>query len=72
MSDATALALEAAIEAHVADENPGDIASAYVLVAETTSLNSMDEQESTYYITTRHGQSRFMTDGLLYNALNED
>jgi hypothetical protein len=70
MSAETKAALEAAIEAHVADECDGDLAGAWVLVTETTTLAEMDEDDSVFYITTRNNQSRFLTDGLLYTALD--
>lgn len=72
MSAETALAMEAAIEAHIADETPGDIAGGYVVVAETTSISELDDGESSYFIATRNAQSRFMTDGLLWTALRAD
>lgn len=72
MSDETALAMEAAIEAHIADETSGDLAGGYVVVVETTSMSEMDAGRSAYFIATRNAQSRFMTDGLLWTALRTE
>lgn len=69
MSVETALAMEAAIEAHISDET-GDLTAGYVLVAEITSIQELDDDESSFYKVTRGSQSRFTTDGLLWAALN--
>lgn len=72
MSTDTKAALEAAIEAHVADECEGDLAGAWVLLAETTTLQNLDDEDSVFYLDFRQSQSRFLTDGLLHAALNRD
>jgi hypothetical protein len=69
MSAETKAALDAAIAAHVADECHGDMAGAWVVVAETTSLDEIDADMSSWYIGSRAMQSSIMTNGLLYSAL---
>jgi len=70
VSAETKAVLEAAIAAHIADECDGDIAQGYVLVTETTSFEDMDHGISSWRIDTREHQSKFTTDGLLWNALH--
>lgn len=70
MSDTTKTALEAAIEAHIADECDGDLTGAWVVVAETTTLTDMDNDDSVFYWDARDNQSSFMSDGLLSAVLN--
>lgn len=72
MSADTKAALEQALSAHIADENDGDIATAWVIVAECASLDSLDNDESAYYVEGANAQSRFTGDGLLYAALHRD
>lgn len=72
MSEATKQALEDAIAAHVADECDGDMSTSWLIIAETTSLEEMDDNRSSFYIDTRDLQSLYTTDGLLYNALNRN
>lgn len=72
MSVETHAQLEAAIEAHIANECDGDITGAWVILAETTTLTELDTDESSYYIGTRENQSVFMTDGLLHTALQRN
>lgn len=69
MSEQTKQALEAAVAAHVAEETDGDLATAWVIIAETTSLEEMDDNRSSFYIDTRDLQSLYTSDGLLYHAL---
>lgn len=72
MSADTKAALEAAIEAHIADECDGDLAGAWIVLAETTTLADIDDETVSFYYEARTNQSRFLTDGLLYNALNRE
>ena len=70
MSDATKAALDAAITAHVADEYDGDMVTAWVIVTETTTLDMLDEGEGAMVIEARDMQSSYLTQGLIYSALN--
>lgn len=70
MSADTHAALEAAIEAHIADECDGDLTGARVLVTETTTLDDLENDDSVFYWASRNGQSAFLTDGLLTAVLN--
>lgn len=70
VSEQTKAALEAAITAHIADECDGDLATAWVVIAETTNLEEIDDNMSAFYIDTRETQSTYTTDGMLYHALN--
>lgn len=70
MSEQTKAALDAAIATHIADELDGDFATAWVILAETTTLEQMDDNRSSFYIDVRDTQSLYTTDGLLYHALN--
>ena len=70
MSEQTKAALDAAIAAHIADECEGDHATAWVVVADTTSLDDIETGRTTLYICRPEMQSRYTSDGLLYNALN--
>jgi len=70
MSAETRAALESALEAHVADECDGDLTGAWVVVAETTTLTDMDNDDSVFYWDARDNQSSFMSDGLLSAVLN--
>lgn len=72
MSADTKAALEAAIEAHIANECEGDMAGAWIVLTETTSLADIDDENSAFYLEGRVNQSRFVTDGLLYNALHRE
>lgn len=69
MSDATKAALEEAISAHVADECDGDMTGAWVILAESTSLDDIENDVSSFYLTSRDSQSSFLTTGLLWQAL---
>ena len=69
MSDTTLQALEEALAAHVAAECDGDMIGAWIVLAETTSLQELEDQTSAFYIGTRNSQSSFMTTGLLWQAL---
>lgn len=70
MSEQTKTALDAAVAAHIADECDGDIATAWVVIAETTNLEEIDDNMSAFYIDTRETQSLYTTDGLLFHALH--
>lgn len=72
MSEQTKDALEAAISAHIADTCDGDLVGAWVVLAECTSLDQLDADESEFFVDARDGQSRFTGDGLLYSALHRD
>lgn len=69
MSAETKATLEAALEAHVADECDGDMVGAWVALAETTTLDDMDAEASVFYIEARNQQSSFLTSGLLHAAI---
>lgn len=69
MSDSTRADLDRAISAHVADEYEGDMVMAWVLVAETSSLEMLTEGEGAMVIETRDMQSNYLTNGLLYSSL---
>jgi len=47
VSDQTKAALETAIEAHMADESPGAVVGAYILIAETTGITDVVDDVST-------------------------
>ena len=68
MSETTLAALEEAIATHVADECDNDLTAGWVVVAETTNLNEIDDGISSFYTATRNGQSNFLTTGLLHRA----
>jgi len=70
MSEQTKAALDAALSAHIADECDGDLVGAWVIVAECTTIDTLDSNDSEFYVEGSNGQSRFTGDGLLYSALN--
>lgn len=63
MSAETKVALEAAIQAHVADECDGDHAGAYIVLTETTSLAEWASDVGSIFVAS-HG-SRFTIRGLV-------
>jgi hypothetical protein len=65
----TKAALEEAIAAHVADECDGDMIGGWVVLAETTSLEQIEDDLSAFYLDARTSQSSFLTTGLLWQAL---
>lgn len=70
MSADTLAALDAAIAAHVADEYDGDMVTGWVVVTETTTIDMLDSGEGSMVIESRDMQSSYLTQGLLYAALN--
>ena len=70
MSAKTKAALQEAIAAHVADECEGDMAGAWVVVAESTNVSDVENDMSSWYIASRDYQASIMTNGLLYSALS--
>lgn len=72
MSEQTKQALEAAIAAHVADEYFGDMVSAWVIVAETTSIEMLDDGAGSMVVDARDMQSAYLTTGLIYSALTQE
>lgn len=70
MSTDTRAALDAAIAAHVSDEYDGDMVTGWVVVTETTTIDMLDEGEGSMVIESRDMQSQYLTQGLLYAALN--
>lgn len=70
MSADTLAVLNEAISAHVADEYEGDMVTAWVIVTETTSIDMLDAGEGSMVIEARDLQSTYLTQGLLYAALN--
>lgn len=71
MSEHTKANLEAALQAHIADENDNDLAVAWVVVTECASGETF-ERDGYFYVEGADGQSRFTGDGLLYAALHRD
>lgn len=69
MSEETHDNLTAAIAAHIADET-GDMVGAWVVLAETPNAEELAGGPSSFFNATRHGQSAFMTTGLLFQALD--
>lgn len=57
MSDATKAALDAAIAAHLEEEEPGSIVTGYVALAQYTSADMMNEDLTGYQRFTAEGQS---------------
>jgi hypothetical protein len=64
MSAATKAALDAAIEAHVADEMDGAMVSAYVLNTVSQRIESLDRNSSSYYAEFSDNQDHHVGIGL--------
>lgn len=69
MSAETRAALDAAIATHIADEYEGDMASAWVVVAEVTTIEGLESGDGSMVVETRDMQSNYLTEGLLHAAL---
>ncbi len=72
MSDETRTALQDAIVDHIADEYPGDMVTAWVLITETTSIDMLDAGVGSMIVETREMQSAYQTVGLIYSALTQE
>lgn len=68
MSEQTKAALAEAIAAHVADESPGDMAGAWVMVAECLNLEAVDNGSATHWF--EHEGSQYTVRGLLESAVD--
>lgn len=63
MSAATHAALEAALAAHISDENPGDYVGAYLLIACTDTISD-GEPAGAYQVIAPNGQATHVSQGL--------
>jgi hypothetical protein len=65
MSDATRAALDAALNAHIAELTDGDIVTDWALVAGTTTLENIGTGVTRYWVEGNEGQPVHVTIGLL-------
>lgn len=71
VSEATKTALDAAIQAHIAEEFEGEAATSWVLVTEVTPASMvLDGSGGIFIVEDRDMQSEYLTRGLLWSALN--
>jgi len=72
MSETTRAALDAAIQTHIMDEYEGDQATAWVVIAETTSIGMLDYGVGSMVVEVRDMQSAYLSTGLIYSALTQE